>query len=95
MVHVHGMRPLVASKQLNVPVVFTNHTSGFLKRIPKGAREMKKVSKRLSHVSHVLAPSIELIEATNKVGYEETPPTFLMVLIQKDLLLMDRTLGMI
>lgn len=69
-VHVHGMRPLVASKYLNVPVVFTNHTSGFLKRIPKGAREMKKVRKRLSHVSHVLAPSIELIEATNKVGYE-------------------------
>jgi glycosyltransferase involved in cell wall biosynthesis len=69
-IHVHGMRPLIASKHLNVPVVFTNHTSGFLKRIPKGAREIKKVRKRMNHISHVLAPSIELIEATKKVGYK-------------------------
>ena len=47
MVHVHGMHSLVASKQLNVPVVFTNHTSGFFEKDLKG-QENEKVSKRWS-----------------------------------------------
>ena len=75
-VHVHGMRPLEATKNLAAPVVFTNHTSGFLKRIKKGPAEHRKLAKRLSHVSHVLAPSQELVDATLTVGYHG-PVTFI------------------
>lgn len=75
-VHVHGMRPLEATKNLAAPVVFTNHTSGFLKRIKKGPAEHRKLAKRLSHVAHVLAPSQELVDATLAVGYHG-PVTFI------------------
>jgi glycosyltransferase involved in cell wall biosynthesis len=74
--HVHGLRPLEATKNLTAPVVFTNHTSGFLKRIKKGPAEHRKLAKRLSHVSHVLAPSQELVDATLAVGYHG-PVTFI------------------
>lgn len=67
--HVHGLRPLEATSGLTIPVVFTNHTSGFLKRIQKGAFERARLARRLAHVSHVLAPSDELVEATKSVGY--------------------------
>lgn len=75
-VHVHGMRPLEATKNLAVPVVFTNHTSGFLKRIEKGPAKYRGLAKRLSHVAHVLAPSQELVDATLAVGYHG-PVTFI------------------
>lgn len=68
--HVHGLRPLEASRSVDVPVVFTNHTSGFLKRVAKGRLEKQRMKWRLSHVQHVLAPSDELVEATKSVGYE-------------------------
>ena len=74
--HVHGLRPLEATKNLPVPVVFTNHTSGFLKRIKKGPAEHRKMARRLSHVAHVLAPSQELVDATLTVGYHG-PVTFI------------------
>jgi glycosyltransferase involved in cell wall biosynthesis len=74
--HVHGMRPLEATKNLSAPVVFTNHTSGFLKRIKKGPAEHRKLARRLSHVAHVLAPSQELVDATRSVGYHG-PVTFI------------------
>ena len=67
--HVHGVRPLEATRGLPVPIVFTNHTSGFLKRVEKGESERKRVAKRLMHVARVLAPSDELVEATKTVGY--------------------------
>ncbi|MFP6763853.1 MAG: glycosyltransferase family 4 protein, partial [Planctomycetaceae bacterium] len=67
--HVHGLRPLEATSGLAIPVVFTNHTSGFLKRIQKGAFERARLARRLAHVSHVLAPSDELVEATKAAGY--------------------------
>ena len=67
--HVHGLRPLEATRGLTCPVVFTNHTSGFLKRIEKGEFERKRLHNRLTHVSHVLAPSDELVEATRRVGF--------------------------
>ncbi|MBF0588968.1 MAG: glycosyltransferase family 4 protein [Magnetococcales bacterium] len=69
-IHVHGLRPLEASQGLSVPVIFTNHTSGYLMRIEKGPREQAKMRKRMAHVHHVLAPSEELAEATRRVGYE-------------------------
>ncbi|RMG37270.1 MAG: glycosyltransferase family 1 protein [Gammaproteobacteria bacterium] len=67
--HVHGMRPLGASRGLGLPVVFTNHTSGYLKRIEKGGREIAKIRRRLAHIDQVLAPSEELCEATRAGGY--------------------------
>lgn len=67
--HVHGLRPVEATAGLQIPVVFTNHTSGFLKRIQKGEFERARLGKRLAHVAHVLAPSDELVEATKSVGY--------------------------
>lgn len=67
--HVHGMRPLVATRGLGLPVVFTNHTSGYLKRIARGGRELAKIARRLAHIDAVLAPSQELCDATRAAGY--------------------------
>jgi len=68
-VHVHGMRPLEASKGLSCPVIFTNHTSGFLKRLEAPAAKYQKIGKRLRHLDHILAPSEQLCEASRQVGY--------------------------
>ena len=70
LLHVHGMRPLRASRGLGLPVVFTNHTSGYLQRIGRGGRELAKIRRCLAHVGLVLAPSEELCEATRAAGYE-------------------------
>ncbi len=69
-VHVHGLRPLEATRGLPVPVIFTNHTSGFLQRIQKGAFERWRVARRMSHLAAVLAPSHELAQATIDIGYQ-------------------------
>ena len=70
-VHVHGMRPLEASKGLSVPVFFTNHTSGFLKRLEAGRDSFwSPLSKRMEHLAGIVAPSDELIEAAKKAGYQ-------------------------
>jgi len=69
-VHVHGMRPLEASRNLPCPVIFTNHTSGFLKRLQAPPARYRKLAGRLAHIAHVIAPSEELCEATRKVGYQ-------------------------
>ena len=74
--HLHGMRPLGASRGLGLPVVFTNHTSGYLKRIERGGRELAKIRRRLAHIDQVLAPSEELCEATRAGGYQG-PVTFI------------------
>ncbi len=70
LVHVHGMRPLESTKGLNIPVVFTNHTSGFLKRLEKPGLFQGRLKSRLKHVAMVLAPSHELCEATIKIGFK-------------------------
>ncbi len=67
--HVHGIRPLAASRRLPVPVVFTNHSSGFLKRVAKGARQQRRISNRMTHLCHVLAPSRELADKSREVGF--------------------------
>ena len=76
LLHVHGIRPLEASRSLGLPVVFTNHTSGFLKRVEKGGRHHMSMKRRLEHVRHVLTPSQELADATRTVGYAG-PVTFI------------------
>jgi len=68
-VHIHGMRPLKACKKLGVPVVFTNHTSSFLKRVKQGNKVLEKMRRQLMIADTVLAPSDELVEATLKTGY--------------------------
>lgn len=67
--HVHGLRPLEATRGLPLPVIFTNHTSGFLKRIQKGPAEYRKLMRRMGHIVQVFAPSQELVEATRQIGY--------------------------
>ena len=69
-IHVHGLRPLEATKNLASPIMFTNHTSGYLKRIQKGERERVRMAKRMAHICHVLAPSQELCDATRAAGYQ-------------------------
>ena len=69
-IHVHGMRPLEATKGLDIPVLFTNHTSGYLRRLEKGPKVHAELARRLAHICHVLAPSEELCEATRIVGFK-------------------------
>jgi len=72
--HVHGLRSLPATRRLRDlgmarRVLFTNHTSGFLQRIARGAPSARRVGRRLTHLDGVLAPSEELVEATRAAGY--------------------------
>lgn len=68
-IHVHGMQPLKSAVRTNIPVIFTNHTSGFLKRVEQGKLQLIKMRKQLAQCALVLAPSKELIEATQKTGH--------------------------
>lgn len=68
-IHVHGIRPLVSSKGLGLPVVFTNHSSGFLNRLNAKQKEKDSIQKRMAHCAAVIAPSGELVEATQTIGY--------------------------
>ncbi|MBF0188779.1 MAG: glycosyltransferase family 4 protein [Magnetococcales bacterium] len=70
LVHVHGLRPLEATAKLPFPVIFTNHTSGFLKRIEGSQWQQRRMLKRMQHCRHVISPSEELDEATRMVGYK-------------------------
>ncbi len=68
-VHVHGIRPLVSSKGLDLPVCFTNHSSGFLNRLNATQKDKKSIRERMAHCAAVIAPSRELVEATKTIGY--------------------------
>lgn len=68
-IHVHGLRPLTPARGLGVPVVFTNHTSGFLKRLERGRLAVWRVGRMMGHVACTIAPSRELVEAGIKAGY--------------------------
>lgn len=72
-IHVHGIRPLAATRGLGVPVVFTNHSSGFLARLRAGAVRQRRTAAMMRHVARLLAPSDELVEAAVALGY--TGPT--------------------
>lgn len=69
-VHIHGVRPLAAASSLSCPVVFTNHSSGFLSRMNATAARKRKTTRLLKHVSHLVAPSDELLEAARTLGYD-------------------------
>ncbi|MCD4721464.1 MAG: glycosyltransferase family 4 protein [Desulfobacula sp.] len=62
-IHLHGMAPLEGYKVKNIPMVYTNHTSGYLKRIRKGGlRRMALIKRSFKKPDLFLAPSRELLE---------------------------------
>ena len=61
-IHIHGMAPLEGYKIKGIPLVYTNHTSGYLKRIEKGGIRRIALIRRLFHKPDLfLAPSRELL----------------------------------
>ena len=69
-IHVHGLRPLESTTGLDYPIIFTNHTSGFLKRLEKPKVFHLRLLARMRHVDMILAPSVELCDASIAVGYK-------------------------
>jgi glycosyltransferase involved in cell wall biosynthesis len=62
LIHIHGMRPLEFLKPKDIPIVYTNHTSGFLKRLEKGGYRIRKLERLFKTPDMFLAPSEELLE---------------------------------
>lgn len=61
-IHIHGMGPLEWYNISHIPLAYTNHTSGYLKRIKKGGmRRMAMLKRHFRKVDLFLAPSEELL----------------------------------
>lgn len=61
-IHIHGMGPLEWYNIDHIPLAYTNHTSGYLKRIQKGGlRRMAMLKRHFGKVDLFLAPSKELL----------------------------------
>jgi glycosyltransferase involved in cell wall biosynthesis len=61
-IHIHGMGPLEWYNIKDIPLAYTNHTSGYLKRIKKGGwRRMTMLKRHFNKVDLFLAPSHELL----------------------------------
>lgn len=70
-VHIHAMRPLEWYNIHTVPLAYTNHTSGYLKRLRKGGfRRMWQLKRLFAKPQVFLAPSRELLE----IPFEITAP---------------------
>jgi glycosyltransferase involved in cell wall biosynthesis len=67
--HVHGMRPLSATRGLKAKTIFTNHSSGFLARLHASPARKAATARLLTHVDALIAPSDELVEAARIFGY--------------------------
>ncbi len=62
-IHIHGMGPLEWYNIDHIPLAYTNHTSGYLKRIKKGGlRRMTMLRRHFQKPALFLAPSRELLE---------------------------------
>jgi len=61
-IHIHGMRPLEFYNIKEVPLVYTNHTSGYLKRIKKGGYRIPMLKRLFDRPDLFLAPSEELLQ---------------------------------
>jgi len=71
-IHIHGMGPLEWYDIDTVPLVYTNHTSGYLRRIKKGGvRRMAMLKRHFSKVDLFLAPSKELLHIPFPVRAEK------------------------
>ncbi len=62
LIHIHGMRPLEFYNIKKVPLVYTNHTSGYLKRIKKGGYRIPILKRLFKKPKLFLAPSKELLQ---------------------------------
>ncbi len=62
LIHIHGMRPLEFYNIKKAPLVYTNHTSGYLKRIKKGGYRIPILKKLFRKPKLFLAPSKELLQ---------------------------------
>jgi glycosyltransferase involved in cell wall biosynthesis len=60
-IHIHGIRPLEFYNIKDIPLVYTNHTSGYLKRIKKGGYRIFLLKRLFSKPKLFLAPSDELL----------------------------------
>lgn len=61
-IHIHGMAPLEGYNIKDIPLVYTNHTSGYLRRIEKGGiRRMALIKRLFKKPDLFLAPSRELL----------------------------------
>jgi glycosyltransferase involved in cell wall biosynthesis len=61
-IHIHGMRPLEFFNIKDIPLVYTNHTSGYLKRIKKGGYRIPILKRLFRKPKLFLAPSEELLD---------------------------------
>lgn len=61
-IHIHGMRPLEFYNIKEIPLVYTNHTSGYLKRIKKGGYRIPLLKRLFNKPKLFLAPSEELLD---------------------------------
>jgi glycosyltransferase involved in cell wall biosynthesis len=61
-IHIHGMRPLEFLRPKPVPIIYTNHTSGFLKRLKKGGYRIGRLRRLFATPDMFLAPSEELLD---------------------------------
>lgn len=76
LLHVHGLRPLRAALTTDLPVVFTNHTSGFLQTLATGGARLRKLARLIERCDHLLAPSEELLAAGRAAGFRG-PATYI------------------
>ena len=68
-IHIHGMGPLEWYNIGHSPLAYTNHTSGYLKRIQKGGwRRMFMLKRHFRKVDLFLAPSPELLHVPFPIG---------------------------
>lgn len=68
-IHVHGVRPLAATRGLGIATVFTNHSSGFLARHHANFLRRFRTRRLLAHVDSLIGPSDELVESARFFGY--------------------------
>jgi len=66
-IHIHGMRPLEFYDIKEIPLAYTNHTSGYLKRIKKGGHRIYLLKRLFKKPQLFLAPSKELLEIPFKI----------------------------
>ena len=71
-IHIHGMMPLEWYDIDHIPLAYTNHTSGYLKRIKKGGmRRMAMLKRHFKKVDLFLAPSKELLQIPFSIRAEK------------------------
>ena len=72
LIHIHGMAPLEGYTIKGVPLVYTNHTSGYLERIRKGGiRRTASLRRLFAKPQLFLAPSRELLEIPFPIAAEK------------------------